>query len=102
MPDGFDDKLIDAMQRTSREIGGVHRAMESLSRQVEKQTDHIDDLRKEVAQIAVQQKDIDHVQERVTKLEDSQRWLVRLVIGAVLMAILGLVIGTGALGKIPK
>jgi ubiquinone biosynthesis protein UbiJ len=49
----------------------------------------------ELDNTAAERKELDALAERIKQLEDDKKWLIRLVIGVVIVAVLGLVIATG-------
>lgn len=47
------------------------------------------------ARVAVAETNIDNVKEKIDKIDSNTTWLLRIVVGAIVAAVLGLILKTG-------
>lgn len=88
------DRLVEAVQQTNLELVKLREKSAAADRRLETVVAHIDDLRADVRNVAPLELRVEHAEAAIAETKDHVKWVVRLILGALLLAIIGLVFKT--------
>lgn len=90
------DRFEEALQTIKGELISIKADIRGMERDVNKSTDNIDNLRKDIAEIVKANYEIDALKDRVKKLEANIAKVAWLVLTSVIVAIMTLLLSKGA------